>query len=84
MKTYRAESESHRDSSVVGAVGDTTDYGRRALSSSQAPKHDIRLPYGLAQIFKHTERTGGRLPAVVVPEVQRRQRSASCRYLTAR
>lgn len=74
MKQYRAELEGHRDASLRGAAAEVSDYGRQLSSGSQTPKHDIRMPYGLAQVIKHTERTGGRLPDLVVPRLDGSQR----------
>ena len=73
MQQYRAELEGHRDASLLGAASEVSDYGR-VVASSQTPRHDIRMPYGLAQVIKHTERTGGRLPDIVVPRLDGSER----------
>jgi hypothetical protein len=44
----------------------TWDYGRRFLGTGPNGKHDIRLPYLLATMIKHTHRVASKVPDVRV------------------
>lgn len=67
MRLYRREVEHHREQLDI-AEATRSDYGRGIIIPGEPDRqrHDIRLPYALAQTVKHTYRTAGRLPDITV------------------
>jgi len=65
---YRNENEEIRNPDMEFAIRDLSDYGRRPNGGSDAARHRIPLPLGIAQTVKHTFRVSGQLPDLVVDE----------------